>query len=260
MDAEVHAVRYGWIAIGIWGISMTCIKVSIALTLLRIQGGSLPWRVFLFSIIGIQAAYGILNLFFNLLIACRPLAMAWDPRVTSGSCVSVDVMRAVSNTGSGVNIMTDALLSLAPALFLCKVNLPIRERIFICFLMGLGLFASASSIMKTVMVEKFYSPTVSPDDFLPIGISISTYTILEQFTGILAACIPALKDILQACLGRIGVSLSDSCCRQAHSGYHLSGRSAGGTTGHAASPSRTTGDSSDERYFKGGVVTIVHDV
>ncbi|KAK0749664.1 hypothetical protein B0T18DRAFT_324043 [Schizothecium vesticola] len=224
IEQSIHATRYGWIGIGIWGLSMTCLKVSVALTLLRIQSKSLPWAIFLYSIIGLQVAYGVLNLIFNLGIACRPLAKAWDFRIIDGYCVPTEVMRAASNTGSGVNIVTDVLLSLAPAVFLRKLNRPLRERMFICFLMGLGLIASAWSIIKTVQVQKFYDPALPLDDLFPIGISISTYTILEQLTGILAACVPALKGILQSCLGSMGVSLNDSRSRPGRSGYIMSGR------------------------------------
>jgi hypothetical protein len=231
IEQSIHAISLGWIGIGIWGVSMTCLKVSIALTLLRIQSKSLPWAIFLYSIIGLQVAYGVLNLIFNLGIACRPLAKAWDFRIVDGYCVPAEVMRAASNTGSGVNIVTDVLLSLAPAVFLRKLNRPLRERMFICFLMGLGLIASAWSIIKTVQVQKFYDPTLPFDDLFPIGISISTYTILEQLTGILAACVPALKGILQSCLGSMGVSLTDSRSRPGRSGYIMSGRAGGTGTG-----------------------------
>lgn len=238
MDDYVAATRLGWIAIGIWGISMTCLKVSIALTLLRIQQKSLYWRIFLFSIIALQAAYGVLNLFFNLVIACKPLERAWDFRVTTGYCVSAEVMRAASNTGAGVNIVTDILLSLAPAVFLRKLSRPLRERIFICVLMGLGLFASAWSIIKTVQVQKFYDPTLPPDELFPVGNTVATYTVLEQLTGILAACIPAMKNILQALLGKMGVSLTESRSRPGRSGYYLSDRSR-----NAAGPFRSAAHS-----------------
>lgn len=233
IDDYVAAIRLGWIAIGIWGISMTCLKVSIALTLLRIQQKSLAWRIFLFSIIGVQATYGILNVFFNLLIACKPLERAWDFRVTTGYCVSADVMRAASNTGSGVNIVTDILLSLAPALFLRKLNRPLRERIFICVLMGLGLFASAWSIIKTVQVQKFYEPGLPPNEMLEVGNTVATYTMLEQLTGILAACIPAMKNIFQAFLGKMGIVLTESRTRPGRSGYYLNDRSRTNATGGA---------------------------
>jgi len=232
-----HVAKHSWLAISIWGLSMTCIKLSIALTLLRIQGKSLGWRIFLFSIMAVQVLYGVLNVFFNLLIACRPLAKAWDPfGIPDGYCVDFATMRLVSNIGSAVNITTDVLLSLAPGVFLRNLNRPLRERIFVCILMGLGLFASVSSILKTVIVQKFGRFDI-PDDFWAQGIAISTYTVLEQLTGLLAACVPAMKGILQTCLGKVGVSLtatsaSGSRSRQAvGGGYYGGGIGTGSGTG-----------------------------
>ncbi|KAK1834045.1 hypothetical protein QBC39DRAFT_278169 [Podospora conica] len=220
-----ETAKFSWIAIGIWGLSMTCIKVSIALTLLRIQNQR-AWRIFLFLIMTIQVIYGVLNIIFNLALACRPLAAAWDIQLAlsmPGACLETKYMAAASNTGSAINITTDVLLSLAPAVFLRKLNRPLRERIFICFLMGLGLFATLSSILKTVVVQKFYDPTTPLEEFFPIGITISTWTVLEQMSGILAACIPANKGVLQRCLGKVGLSLHDSRSRPGRSGYNLSG-------------------------------------
>ncbi|KAK0616741.1 hypothetical protein B0T14DRAFT_523736 [Immersiella caudata] len=228
-DTRTSHLRLSWIAIGLWGISMTCLKVSIALTLLRIQRKSLRWRIFLFSIIGLQAAYGTLNLLFNLVIACRPLEQAWNVRMTTGTCVSVNTIRVVSHAGSVVNITTDLLLSFAPALFLSRLHRPLLERIFICFLMGLGLFASGWSIAKAVMIEKYFDPAISYEESVAVGVLLSTYTILELFTCALAACAPAQKNFLQACLGRIGVSLTDSDSLLGHYGYYVSGRWIGGS-------------------------------
>jgi len=261
MDAALRNFKTGWIAIGVWGVSMTCIKVSIALTLLRIQKKSLAWRIFLYSIIALQVAYGVLNLFFNTVIACRPLSHAWDFTIPPPmrQCVSNEVMRAASNTGSGVNITTDVLLSLAPAVFLRKLNRPLRERIFVCVLMGLGLLASVSSIVKTVFVQRFYDPTYPFEDIMPLGASISTYTILEQFTGILAACIPAMKNIFQACLGKVGVSLTDSRSRPGRSGYYLNGRGTNGASAGNTFQSSVGGSQLGTRYARGGKDDTVLD-
>jgi hypothetical protein len=254
LEYSLNSYKAGWIGIGIWGVSMTCLKVSIALTLLRIQKKSLSWRIFLYSIIALQVTYGVLNLFFNLVIACRPLSHAWDFTIPPDqkNCVSNDVMRAASNTGSGVNIVTDVLLSFSPAFFLRKLNRPLRERIFVCVLMGLGLLASVSSIVKTVFVQRFYDPTYPFEDFFPLGVSISTYTILEQFTGILAACIPAMKNILQACLGKMGVSLSDTRSRPGRSGYYLNGRGTNGPSGAGTYQSSMGGSQLGTRYAPNG--------
>ncbi|KAK3321684.1 hypothetical protein B0H66DRAFT_179170 [Apodospora peruviana] len=223
---SVNAGKNSWLAIGIWGLAMTCIKVSIALTLLRIQQKSVSWRIFLYSIMALQAIYGILNLFFNLVIACRPLRTAWDPFGTpEGFCVSFEIQRTVSNVGSSINITTDVLLSLAPVTFLFKLNRPLRERLFVCGLMGLGIFASAASIIKTIIVRGYGDLTVT--DFQAMGVSICTWTVLEQLLGVLAACVPAMKGIFQSCLGRMGVSLNDS--RGPRSGYYIKNNNSMGT-------------------------------
>ncbi|KAK3385456.1 hypothetical protein B0H63DRAFT_183168 [Podospora didyma] len=230
LERGVNAGKNTWLAIPVWGLAMTCIKISIALTLLRIQGKERSWRIFLYTVMAIQTIYGIGNTIFDLAIACRPLSMAWDPLTPGGTCVSVEAMRAVSNLGSSINITTDVLLSLAPATFLRKLNRPLRERVFVCILMGMGLVASFSSIMKTIIVKDWGDPT-RLDDFWAMGVSICTYTSLEQLLGVLAACVPAMKGIFQSCLGRMGVSLNDSRSRGARSGYYLKNRSATGAGG-----------------------------
>ena len=219
---SMKAGKNSWLAIGIWGMSMTFIKVSIALTLLRIQQKSLSWRIFLYSIMAVQALYGVLNLFFNLLIACRPLAAAWDFNMQlsgAGTCVSYDIQRTVSNVGSSVNITTDLLLALAPVTFLFKLNRPLRERIFVCGLMAMGIFASVASIIKTLIVRGYGDPNIPPEEFWPMGVAICTWTALEQLLGVLAACVPAMKNIFQLCLGKMGVSLNGS--RPGRSGYYI---------------------------------------
>ncbi len=246
-----HATKHSWLAIGIWSFSMSCIKISVALTLLRIQQKSLRWRIFLYSIIVVQVLYGILNELFNTVFACKPLQTAWDPFTPGGKCVDEATMKLVSNIGSAVNITTDVLLSLAPGVFLRKLNRPLRERIFVCVLMGLGLFASITSIIKTVIVYH-WKPGSMEVDFWAQGVSISTYTVLEQFLGLLAACIPAMKGIFQACLGKMGLSLTDSRSRPGRSGYNRSGNSNGGAGTNPFGSHNAISSHAGSRYARGG--------
>ena len=242
-DKSYEAGKNSWLAISVWGLSMTCIKVSIALTLLRIQGKERGWRIFLYTIMGVQVVYGVGNTLFNLAIACQPLEAAWNPFLPGGHCVSYEIMRGVSNVGSAINITTDVLLSLSPATFLRKLNRPLRERVFVCVLMGMGLFASVFSIIKTVIVKDWGDPTAAVD-FWAMGVSISTFTVFEQLLGVLAACVPAMKGIFQRCLGAMGVSLTENRSQQARSGYYI-GRGGGTGTGGL---SRTGGMDPTETY------------
>jgi hypothetical protein len=250
-EQSAQAGKNSWLAISVWGLSMTCIKFSIALTLLRIQGKERGWRIFLYTIMAVQAIYGIGNTLFNLVIACQPLEAAWNPFVPGARCVSIEVMRAVSNLGSSINITTDVLLSLAPATFLRKLNRPLRERSFVCVLMGMGLFASVSSIVKTVIVKDWGDP-LAVDDFWAMGVSISTWTALEQLLGVLAACVPAMKGVFQSCLGAIGVSLTVNKSQQRSGYYRHDGTGAIGAsrTGHGDPTGTFTSQNGDQ--FGGG--------
>ncbi|KXX77655.1 hypothetical protein MMYC01_205970 [Madurella mycetomatis] len=235
IERGVEAGKHSWLAIPIWGLSMTCIKISIALTLLRIQGNHRGWRIFLYTVIGVQAIYGIGNTIFDLAIACQPLAAAWDMTIPGA----------------------------APATFLRKLNRPLRERVFVCVLMGMGLFASGSSIVKTVIIKDWgeFSPEV---DFWAMGVSICTWTALEQLLGVLAACVPAMKGTFQRCLGAVGVSLTESRSQQ-RSGYYARQRSgvggasigAGDLTASGTLKSQQGHDDtlrSVQRFSRGGIL------
>lgn len=249
LDRSTLAGKNSWLAISVWGLSMTCIKISIALTLLRIQGNLRAWRIFLYAVMAVQAVYGVGNTLFNTAIACHPLEAAWNPFVPGGWCVSIEAMRAVSNLGSSINITTDVLLSLAPATFLRKLNRPLRERVFVCVLMGMGILASVSSIVKTVIVKDWGEPTTT-EDWWATGVSICTWTALEQLLGVLAACVPSMKPILQRCLGVFGVSLTENRSQQRAAYYAAQGGTAASRArGDQAAASRNQAKDDFDRRF-----------
>lgn len=195
--------KFSFLAIPIWGLAMACIKTAIALTYLRVQSTK-AWNVFLYSIIGIQVAYGIGNTFF-ILLECRPLRAAWDLSLPRSSCLGKTPLLVASNLGASINITTDILLSLAPLAFLHKLQRPLREKVMICLLMGMGLFASFASIMKAIVVREWGKGNTDPGAII---ISICTWTILEQFLAAFAACAPSLKLPLQKFLGTFGITLT----------------------------------------------------
>ncbi|KAK4141311.1 uncharacterized protein C8A04DRAFT_31063 [Dichotomopilus funicola] len=271
--------RNAWLAIAVWGLAMTCTKLSIALTLLRIfQRTASPvlWRVFLWATITLQTLYGVGNTLFVLALACRPLEAAWDPNFAAGDgeggnggggggCVAPGTMKAVSNTGSSINIATDVLLSVAPAVaFLWTLQRPLRERVLVCVLMGMGLVASVFSVMKTVLVQNWVIGrdlgSSSSDgegevmDVLAQGIAISTFTVLEQLLGVLAACVPAMKGWLQRCLGAMGIPMTRRMPSSGEGQYRMSrgwGTGRGNGTGRTAT-SAMVGEGNFERLESHG--------
>ncbi|PCD23837.1 hypothetical protein AU210_015353 [Fusarium oxysporum f. sp. radicis-cucumerinum] len=208
--------KYAFLAIPIWGIAMMFIKVSIAMMMHRIQPTVLWWRVFCFFIMGILIAYGVANTFF-ILLQCRPLEASWDTSlletVQGASCLPQTGIHIMSNIGSGINIATDIMLSLAPTLFLWKLKRPLKEKILVGALMGLGMFASVASIVKATLVKEFGMAK----DAWALTNSIATWTALEQILIMIASSAPFLKPLVQSALHRMGWTLSGTSAGR--SGY-----------------------------------------
>ncbi|KAH6680097.1 hypothetical protein F5X68DRAFT_234614 [Plectosphaerella plurivora] len=182
--------KYSFLAIPIWGLAMTFIKVSIAMTLLRIQPNNLWWRIFCGFIIPIEAS--------------------WNPAKLETVGVSCLPPTAImTNTGAG------------------KLKRPLREKLVVGGLMALGLFASASSVIKTIVVSAFLNPNV---DMFALGISIATWTMMERLLAMIVASAPFLKPLLQSALLHFGVSLNCT----SHNGYGPSAyhRATGKSTFH----------------------------
>ncbi len=197
-----NAMELSYLAIPVWGGAMTCIKISVALSLLRIPVNRL-WSGFLYAVTAVQLAYFIGNTVY-IFTACRPLKALWDFSVTDSYCIGPESSRIASNVGSAINIITDVCLSLAPMVLLWNLHRPLRERILVCCLMGIGLLASVSCIVKAIIVRSWGMADI---DTWALAMSIATWTMIEQLLAVLAACSPSLKGPLERLLRRIGISI-----------------------------------------------------
>jgi hypothetical protein len=195
------AVALAYFAIPMWCLAMTLIKISIVLTLLRLPLKK-PWKIGLYALLAVQVTYWLANTVY-LFAKCQPHHAAWDFSVPVRHCPSDKTDIMVSSIGSAINITTDFLLSVAPMFLFWNLRRPLRERVLICSLTGIGLFASAASIVKAVVVAEW---TSAPDRW-PTAISIATWTITEQFVSVLAACSPSLKTPIEKMLNRLGFPL-----------------------------------------------------
>ncbi|KAK4467219.1 hypothetical protein QBC42DRAFT_258027 [Cladorrhinum samala] len=190
------------IGITLWSLTMTLVKTSVVMTLLRLPMTRVS-RAVLYSIMGIQIAYCIVAMSYQL-FRCRPFHAAWDILALDGKCPSQQVTLAVSSVGSAINIATDIVLSIAPTVIMWNLHRPVRERILICTLSCVGLFASGASITKAVLIGKAPSPE---HDLLELGLTIAKWTVVEGLACITAACCPSLKRPIEYVLGKFGIVL-----------------------------------------------------
>jgi hypothetical protein len=100
--------------------------------------------------------------------------------------------RASANSGLislVVFIVSDALFSLLPITFIVQVRCSFFEKVVLTFIMGLGILASISGIIKLIGITQWASTTDPTWDLVPLLV----WAFSEQYIAIWAACIPCLK-------------------------------------------------------------------
>jgi hypothetical protein len=190
-NAQV-AFKYAIVAQPLWAWSMATIKISFALMLLRIEQ-TLSWRRFLWAMIILQIVIGIYNT-IGILLQCVPIYKAWDLiGSVPGSCWSKEAQSTSTIVISVINILTDFIFAGLPINFLRKIQRPRRERIIVGLLMGLGVFAGISSIIKITAAAQFGRT----GDVLDESINIGMWSVIEELVGFIVICVPSLRSPVQ---------------------------------------------------------------
>ncbi|CAO2649944.1 Nn.00g012360.m01.CDS01 [Neocucurbitaria sp. VM-36] len=198
-DAQ-EAFKHAAIAQPIWAWAMAAIKTSFALMLLRIEQ-SIKLRRFLWAMIAIQVILGVYNT-LTIFLQCVPFYKAWDlVGSVPGTCWARRVQSISTICVSVLNILTDFALALMPISFLRKIQRPVRERIIVGALMGLGVFAGIASILKIVAAAQF-GRTGDP---INESVMIGMWSVVEELVGIIVICIPCLRSPFQRALEYCGV-------------------------------------------------------
>jgi len=201
-DQFIYGLRPAYLSMLVWGLSMSAIKTSVALTLLRFLRTP-HWRIFLYGMIALQGAIAIGTVVW-VLVQCRPIHQAWNPLAPPGACAPSSAATLSNNITSGLNISTDIILSLVPLAFIVKLQRPLPEKVLLALLMAVGMMASIASIRKTIIVADFGRKDI---DTFAVTCGIFTWTAAEQFIGIIAACLPSFKMPLQHLLATVGINI-----------------------------------------------------
>lgn len=181
----------------IWVVTLALVRISLACSLLRF-GSSWMWRGVLFAMIVIQAliSTGWLAVQFG---QCVPLRSFWEP-VESLTCWDRNVIIDYGWFSAAYFVLMDLVLALMPIKLARSLHRPMRERILICCLMGLGLCATVIAGVKMTTFDD-----VGLGDPLYDTIKPSLYAKLEEQVGIIAACTPCLKAPIENLLKRAGI-------------------------------------------------------
>ncbi|KAF2494293.1 hypothetical protein BU16DRAFT_512732 [Lophium mytilinum] len=176
-------------------IAVSCVKISIALFLLRLSTRT-PYKRFLISIIVFLVLFTI-TCSMTLIFQCIPVQAAWNTTLRpppmgfgTAKCYSKTIFRDIGLFNSSINIATDILFATLPIPLVWSLKLNTRTKISLILILSLGFFASAAAIVKAVQQYN-----VLTDMDWTVHDSFNVWNYIELTVGIVAATLPSLKPL-----------------------------------------------------------------
>ena len=143
--------------------ALACAKISVACCLLRVQRGAAHpsnWRMFLYSLVGVQVIItGIINYFqFTM---CRPLRANWGEYAPDSQCVDSSTAQTSIYVNLSMVAFTDLAFSLLP-LSMLRDRPPVHEKVAICCMVFVGFLATSATLARMIFVHKFIIGSMLP--------------------------------------------------------------------------------------------------
>lgn len=178
-------------------VGISAIKISIALTLLRLSVqriyNRILWTAIVFIVLLTVACAG------TLVFQCLPVQAAWEANLRpppfgtgSAKCYSMDTFRNLGLMNSSFNIVTDVLFAALPIPLIWQLQLNTRTKVSLIVILSLGWFACAAGIIKAV--KQWY---VLTEQDWTVSDSFNVWNYIEMCTGIIAASLPTLKPLFK---------------------------------------------------------------
>ncbi|KAF2711595.1 hypothetical protein K504DRAFT_224701 [Pleomassaria siparia CBS 279.74] len=127
---------------------------------------------------------------FVTIFQCHPVASAWDMTISNRTCIDfVDYLYA----SSSVTILTDIVLCVLPWPYLWALNMPLKQRVILCMLFGIGAGACVASIIRIAKLHALRSTDVTYEVVPCLNLSV-----IECSLGIICVSIPPLRPLAAA--------------------------------------------------------------
>lgn len=108
-------------------------KFSILSFYLRFSSANRAFRIVTYFVMLVALGYTT-PMAFSFLIQCRPMALAWDERLT-GTCVDIQFMCRVTGI---MNAIVDFIILLLPIWLLRPLRIPLARKIGVVFILMTG--------------------------------------------------------------------------------------------------------------------------
>ncbi|WQF78849.1 hypothetical protein CDEST_03863 [Colletotrichum destructivum] len=170
------------------------LKLSIALSLLRLS--TTKWfKWSLYAIIGIILFYSLGGM-LALSVTCKPLSGYWDKFTNPPpKCHGPGYVNTFGMVNTAFNIFTDVVLSTLHVPIIWNLQMKLKLKLYAIGILSLGYFAVAMGIVKA-----YYQATADSDPDKTFNRNIQFWGFLQLQVGILAACAPTLKPLVNSLL------------------------------------------------------------
>ncbi|KAF2641859.1 hypothetical protein P280DRAFT_424408 [Massarina eburnea CBS 473.64] len=185
LDQIVQSTKLGLAIIVFYKGTVTLIKISILMIYLRIAV-SRTFSLLCKGSIALLATYQVIVMII-VPAECAPLKKAWDFSV-EGHCINTAVFY---NITSGFHILMDIWILLLPYKLILSIPRPLRERISVYAVFGLGIFGTICAMIRFHFLVVVNNSTDPFYDALPIN----TWSIIEINVGIVCATMPTLRPL-----------------------------------------------------------------
>ncbi|KAF1969774.1 hypothetical protein BU23DRAFT_404245, partial [Bimuria novae-zelandiae CBS 107.79] len=172
----------------LWIPTTALVRIGIAFTLLHFKQAR-PWRITLSLLIAAQILFCIINLMFQV-VQCTPLQYVWNGAPHRDAvCTASNSVLASQYVHAGVGTATDFILAATPLSFVQRRETPILGGMVLISLVFLGLFATASSMLRITLLKAYvHSSNVQQD-----AVAFTLWSILEVQVTLIAANIASFK-------------------------------------------------------------------
>ncbi|KAH7399125.1 hypothetical protein DE146DRAFT_523894 [Phaeosphaeria sp. MPI-PUGE-AT-0046c] len=176
-----------WAGLWVHSLALTTIKISILVQYLRI----FPVRRFRLScycLLAIVAASGTWAVSSNI-FTCNPVAFAWSETMLKGYCMD---RKLLWYTNACLNIALDLTILLLPMPLIHRLQIPQAQKRGLVMMLAVSFTATLVSIIRLYTIAGVATTT----DLSFKNPPLATLSAIEVNTGIICACLPAMRPLL----------------------------------------------------------------
>jgi len=170
----------------VYNAALVGVKISILFQYRRIFAGTRMQRATLIALF-ILGAWGI-ALVTSLAMICLPIQALWDPNV-HGQCMP---FLPAFFAPAVINMVTDFGIFILPLPAIKSLQLPLRQKIMLFCIFGLGFFTCIISIVRLSTLDAAATTADPTWD----NTEAALWSYLELTIAILAACLPTLRPLM----------------------------------------------------------------